>query len=56
MHILRLRNNARIREVNPTQEILNEGLIAHALRDCLNEDDFEGIIEVLNIYFDALNA
>lgn len=50
---MRLKNNARIREINPTEEILNEELIGQAIGDCLKEKDAEGMIEVINIYFEA---
>jgi hypothetical protein len=50
---MRLKDNARIREINPTEEILNEEFIGRAIGDCLKANDFEGMIEVINIYLEA---
>ncbi len=53
--ILKLKNNARVRESNPTEEILNEELISRAIWDCLKEGDSKGLIEVIRIYLEASN-
>lgn len=53
--IIGLKDNARIRESNPTKEILNEELISRAIWDCLKDGDSEGMIEVIRIYLEASN-
>ena len=53
--ILKLKDNARIRESNPMEEILNEELIGRAMWDCLKEGDSEGMVKVIRIYLEASN-
>ena len=53
--ILKLKDNARVRESNPTEEILNEDLICRAIWDCLKEGDSAGLVEVIRIYLEASN-
>lgn len=52
---MRLKKSSRVREFNPTEEILNEELIGRAIWDCLKEGDSEGMIEVIRIYLEASN-
>ena len=52
---MKLREGARVRESNPTEEILNEDLISSAIWECLKEGDSEGVIEIFEIYFRAAN-
>ena len=52
---MKLKDNARIRESNPTEEILNEEFIGRAIWDCLKEGDSEGMVEVIRIYLEASN-
>lgn len=53
--ILKLKKNARVRESNPTEEILNEDLIGRAIWECFKEGDSEGVIEIIGIYLRASN-
>ena len=53
--ILRLKKDSGVRESNPTEELLDEGLISRAIWECLKEGDSEGVIEVLEIYLYAVN-
>jgi DNA-binding phage protein len=50
---MKLRQNTGIREINPTEELLNEELISHALWECLKEGDDEGFKEVILAYVEA---
>src|SRR5690349_1593379 len=52
---MKLKENARIREINPTEELLDEELISRAIWECLKEGDSEGMIEVIGIYLEAVN-
>ena len=53
--VLRLKDGARAREINPTEEILNKDLIVRAIQECLRDGDDEGLIEVIGIYLKASN-
>lgn len=53
---MQLKDNARVRESNPTEEILSKGLIDRAIEECLKAGDSEGMIEVIRIYLKALNT
>ena len=50
---MKLRRNTGIKEINPTEELLNEELISHALWECLKEGDDEGFKEVILAYVEA---
>ncbi len=50
---LQLKEGARIRESNPTEEILNEELISRAMWECLKDGDAKGFLEVIRIYSEA---
>jgi len=50
---MKLRKNTGIKEINPTEELLNEELISHALWECLKEGDDEGFKEVILAYVEA---
>lgn len=52
---MKLKKGARVREINPTEELLNEDLISRAVWECLKEGDSEGVIEVIRIYIEAVN-
>lgn len=43
-----------IREHDPFKFLLNEENLARAIRECLDNNDPEGLIEVIEIYLDAL--
>ena len=50
---IKLRRNTGIKEINPSEELLNEQLISHALWECLKEGDDEGFKEVILAYVEA---
>lgn len=52
---LKLRKDSGIRESNPREELLDEELIGRAIWECLKNGDSEGVIEVIQIYIDAVN-
>ena len=51
--VMRLKEGARVKEINPTEELLNEDLISRAIWECLKEGDSDGVIEVIAIYLQA---
>ncbi len=53
-YTMKLKNNSGIRESNPAKELLDETLIDRAICECIQEDDFEGVNEVIGIYLEAL--
>jgi DNA-binding phage protein len=53
--IMKLKEGTRVRESNPTEEILNEDLISRAIWECFKEGDSEGVIEIFEIYLQAAN-
>lgn len=52
---MKLKSNAGIRESNPREELLDEELIGRAVWECLRNGDSEGVIEVIQIYLEAIN-
>lgn len=44
-----------MRKSNPTEELLNEELIGRAIWECLKNGDSEGVVEVIQIYLEAVN-
>lgn len=52
---IKLKSNSGIRESNPREELLDEELIGRAIWECLKQGDSEGVIEVIQIYLEAVN-
>ena len=52
---MKLKKGARVRESNPTEEILDEDLISRAIWECFKEGDSEGVVEIFEIYLHAAN-
>jgi DNA-binding phage protein len=50
---MKLRRDTGITEINPTEELLNDKLISHALWECLKEGDDKGFEEVILAYVEA---
>ncbi len=50
---MRLKQNTGIKEINPTEELLNEELISRALWECLKDGDDKGFKEVILAYVEA---
>ena len=40
---------------SPTEELLDENFIGKAILECLKNNDSEGVMEVISIYFNTLN-
>ena len=53
--VLKLKKGTGVRESNPTEELLDENLIAGAIWECLREGDSEGFVEIIGIYLSAVN-
>ncbi len=51
--IMMLKENARVREINPTEELLNEDFIGRAIWECLKEGDSDGVMEVIATFLEA---
>ncbi len=51
---MKLKKGSGIRKSNPSEELLNEELIGRAIWECLKEGDYEGFIEIIEIYLAAL--
>lgn len=52
---LKLKPGAKVRKHSPTKALADEKLIAKAIWECLKDNDPEGVIEVLEAHFDAIN-
>ncbi len=52
---MKLKRGSGVRESNPTEEILDEELVGHAIWECLKNGDSEGVVEVIQIYLEAAN-
>lgn len=52
---MKLKEGARVRESNPTEELLDEDLISRAIWECFKEGDSKGVIEIIQIYLHAAN-
>lgn len=46
----RLKKNAEIIEYSPTQEFLNEEFLGRAIAECLREDDYKMIYDIVRTY------
>lgn len=53
--IVKLKKDAHLIPYSPTQELLDENLIGKAVLECLENNDPEGAIEVINIHVRTIN-
>jgi len=51
----RIENFKNVKKVDPDAHITNEKNVALAILECLQNNDPEGVMEVIGIYVDALN-
>ncbi len=51
---VKLKKNANITPYEPLQRLTDENFIGKAIVECLNNNDPEGVMEVISIYLDAL--
>lgn len=52
---LKLKPGAKVRKHSPTKVLSDEKFISKAIWDCLKNNDPEGVIEVLEAHFAAIN-
>lgn len=52
---MKLKKNANLIEYSPSQELLNEDLIAKAIWECLKNNDPEGVMEVIEAHLEMIN-
>jgi DNA-binding phage protein len=52
---IKIKQDAGLSEFSPTQELLDEELIALAIWECLKNNDPEGIAEVIQAHLEAVN-
>jgi DNA-binding phage protein len=51
----KLKKGAKVTEIDPTKELADEKIISSAIWECLKNNDPEGVIEVLEAHFHAIN-
>ena len=51
---LNLRPGIKVHRNNPIETLLDQDLIAKAMWDCFSNNDTEGVMEVLEIFFEAV--
>lgn len=52
---MKLKEGARVKEINPTEELLDEDLISRAIWECFKEGDSDGVIEIIATYLHAVS-
>ena len=52
---IELKKNIGITELNPTDYLTDKNFIGAAILECLNNNDPEGVVEIINAYLDAVN-
>lgn len=52
---IKLKDNPRLREYSPTQELLDETFITKAIWECLKNNDRDGAVEVIETYLEVFN-
>jgi hypothetical protein len=50
----KLKPDADVKQFSPTEKLLDKNFITAAILECVENNDAEGVIEVLGIYVDAL--
>ncbi|HVX00495.1 MAG TPA: hypothetical protein VHA52_08690 [Candidatus Babeliaceae bacterium] len=55
MPILKLRPGAKVTEYSPTSNLLDPVFIGRAIVECLQNNDPEGVMEVISAHLNALN-
>ncbi len=51
---MKIKNNADLIAYDPLQEMTNENFIGKAILECLRNNDPEGVMEVIEMYLEAL--
>ena len=52
---MKLKEKTDLIDYSPTEELLDEDLIAKAVWECLKDNDYEGVIEVIQAHMKAVN-
>lgn len=52
---IQLKDDARLIDYSPTQELLDEDFIAKAIWECLKNNDPEGVMEVVEAHLEIVN-
>ncbi|MFA6527522.1 MAG: hypothetical protein WCT20_03815 [Candidatus Babeliales bacterium] len=52
---LKIKKSAEVTSYSPTQELLDETLIRDAIWECLQNNDSEGVVTILDAYLEATN-
>jgi len=52
---VKLKNEHLLEEYSPTEEIIEGTLIGEAIWECLQNNDPEGVVEMIEIYLNAVN-
>jgi len=52
---LKLKRGVKTKRLHPTKALANEKLISRAIWECLKNNDPEGVIEMLEAHFEAVN-
>ena len=52
---IELKKNIGITELNPTDYLTDKNFIGAAILECLNNNDPEGVVEIINAYLDAVS-
>ena len=50
---LKLKKDLSAREVSPAKRLMDKDFIAMASRECLDNNDFEGVIEVIEAHLEV---
>lgn len=55
IQIVKLKKGAPVISFSPRKELLDKDFIGRAIVECLNNNDPEGVIEVIGTYLEVLN-
>ena len=51
----KFREGINLNKYDPIKKLLDQDFVAKAIWDCLKSDDPEGVLEILESYFDIVN-
>lgn len=51
----KLKKNVHVTEIDSAKRLTDEKLIGEAIFDCLKNNDPQGVIEIIEIYLNAIN-
>lgn len=50
-----LKKNVQVNEIDSAKRLIDEKFIGEAIFDCLKNNDPEGVMEIIEIYLNAIN-